>query len=322
MGTPIRVAALVIRDNAGRVLSVRKAGTSRFQLPGGKPEGVESLVEAALRETREEVGLAFAAGELGFLGEFAAEAANEPGREVRAAVFALRRPGPASTPVAASEIAEIAWVDPEGTGEIALAPLLSGEIFPALRGREIRAVAVYAGANPGANPAFLELAEATGTALARRGITLVYGGSRLGIMGRVAEATVSAGGKAVGVLTNALAAHELRHEGLTRLELVETLAQRKARMAELSDAAIVLPGGAGTLDELLDRWTSQQLGYHTAPIGLLGAEFWAPFVAMLNSMVAQGLLRPADKASLILSDDADALIDGLRTWIPPIPRWA
>ncbi|WP_165165397.1 TIGR00730 family Rossman fold protein [Corynebacterium qintianiae] len=323
----IRVAAVVLRDDAGRVLCVRKVGSPRFQLPGGKPEGDESPVDTALRETREEVGVEIDAEELGFVGDFTAPASNEPGFQVSASVF-IRRPAASGEvpcePVAAGEIEEVAWIDPRDCGIrglAGLAPLLAREVFPALREREVDAISVFAGANPGTNPVNLALAENLGEALARGGITLVYGGSRLGIMGRVAESATSAGGRAVGVLTNHLASRELRYEGLTRLEMVDTLAERKQRMSELSDAVIALPGGAGTLDELFDQWTTQQLGYHSKPIGLLGTEFWAPFVAMIDHMISQGFIRPADRASLILSDDADELLNAMRRWVPPVPRW-
>lgn len=321
---PIRVAALVIRDTAGRVLCVRKVGSPRFQLPGGKPEGGESPLETALRETREEVGLEVNPDDVGYVGAFTAPASNEPGFNVTATVF-IRRPGPADeaacNPQAAGEIDEVAWIHPGAATGFELAPLLACDVFPALREREVRSISVFAGANLGTNPANAALADSLGAALARRGTTLVYGGSRMGIMGRVAEAATKAGGRSVGVLTHHLASHELRYEGLTRLEMVDTLAQRKQRMSELADATIALPGGAGTLDELFDQWTSQQLGYRSTPIGLLGAEFWAPFVAMIDHMVNQGFIRPADRESLILADDADQLIDALHRWVPPIPRW-
>ena len=112
-----------------------------------------------------------------------------------------------------------------------------------------------------------------------------------------------------------------KFDALDTLEVVDTMAQRKARMAQLSDAVVALPGGTGTLDELFDQWTSQQLGYHSRPIGLLGVQFWSPFVSMIDHMVAQGFIRPTDRASLVLADDADMLIDGLRRWVRPVPRW-
>jgi len=318
----VHVAAVVLRDADDRVLCVRKASSPRFQLPGGKVEPGETPLQAAVREVSEEVGLKLDPAGLRALGTFTAPASNEPGHDVHATVYARRgaHPGPAPRP--AAEIAELAWVDPAHPEGTELAPLLTGAVFPALLPRQLRAVAVYAGANPGTNPANLRLAAAFGGALARRGITLVYGGSRLGVMGSVARATVDAGGASVGVLTRHLASYELRFEGLTRLEMVETMAERKARMSVLSDAIVALPGGAGTLDELFEEWTNQQLGLHRKPIGLLGVEFWAPFVAMVEHMVAEGFIRPADREALVLADDPDDLLDALAAWVPPAPRWA
>ncbi|SDS76836.1 TIGR00730 family Rossman fold protein [Corynebacterium timonense] len=320
----IPVAAVVLRDASGAVLCVRKATSPRFQLPGGKIEGEESPQHAARREVEEEVGLRLDAHELTPLGTFTAPASNEPGMAVRAHVYLHRGVLPA-TPCAAAEIAEVAWIHPTLASDHVdgreLAPLLSREIFPALAPRSLSAVAVYAGANPGSNPANLELADRFGAALARRGITLVYGGSRLGVMGRVAASAMEAGGDSVGVLTHHLANYELRFEGLTRLELVETMAQRKERMSELSDAVVALPGGAGTLDELFAEWTGQQLGLRRSPIGLLGVRFWAPFVAMVDHMVAEGFIRREDRESLVLADDPNELLDALCAWVAPPPRW-
>ncbi|WP_291313881.1 TIGR00730 family Rossman fold protein [Corynebacterium sp. UBA2622] len=318
----VHVAAVVLRDPAGRVLCVRKHSSPRYQLPGGKFEPGETPLQAAVREVREEVGLALDPAELVALGTFTAAASNEPGHQVHATVYTLRGASRAGKPRASAEIAELAWVDPADPGGTVLAPLLSGAIFPALLPRELCSVAVYAGASTGTNPAHLALADSFGTALARRGVALVYGGSRVGVMGRVAAAAVAGGGETVGVLTRHLASYELRFEELTRLEVVETMAERKARMSVLADAIVALPGGAGTLDELFEEWTNQQLGLHRKPIGLLGADFWAPLVAMIDHMVAEGFIRAADREALVLADDPEDFLDALASWTPPAPRWA
>lgn len=318
MARDIAVAAIVFTDEAGRVLCVRKHSSPRFQLPGGKPEPGEGPVDTALRETREEVGIDVDAEDLSFLGRFTAAASNEPGCTVTSTVFLHPGPGlrPSLRPAPAAEIAEAAWIDPAAPDR-EIAPLLRERIFPALGAREITAVAVYAGARDGTNPANRALARAFGEALADAGITLVYGGSRLGLMGQVAEGA----SKSIGVITEHLQGYEIEYDGLERLEVVPTMAARKARMSELADAIVALPGGAGTLDELFDDWTSQQLGLHTKPIGLLGSEFWAPLVTMVDHMVAEGFVRPTDRAHMVVADDPAELLAKLRAWAPPVPRW-
>lgn len=315
----INVAAVVIRNAAGEVLCVRKASSPRFQLPGGKPEADESMVDAAIRETREEIGVDVAPESLSFLGRFSAEASNEPGHTVTSAVFTSS--AVPHDPVPAAEIAEVAWIDPTDPQGRELAPLLAARIFPALAPRDIGAVAVFAGARPSTDPVTSQLAFDFGTALAKAGITLVYGGSKLGMMGEVARGASSSKGSLVGVLTTHLANYELKFDDLDRLEVVGTMAERKALMGQLADAFVVLPGGVGTLDELFDEWTSQQLGIHAKPIGLLGEEFWAPFLHMVDHMVEHGFVRATDRAHLIVADDPQELLDALRAWVPPVPRW-
>ena len=217
----------------------------------------------------------------------------------------------------AAEIAEATWIDPTNHADFEIAPLLRTQIFPALTPANINAIAVFAGAREGTDPNNATLARSFGEALARHDITLVYGGSKLGLMGEVARGS----SKSIGVLTHHLAQYEIQYDGLERLEMVDTLAERKARMSELSDAIVALPGGAGTLDELFDEWTNQQLGLHRKPIGLLGRDFWAPFIAMVDHMVAHGFVRATDRAHLIVADDPDELIAALRAWHPPVPRW-
>ena len=310
----ISVAAIVFTDDKGRVLCVRKHSSPRFQLPGGKPEPGETLVDTALRETREEVGIRVDPEDLSYLGQFSAPASNEPGCTVTSTVFL--HPGAGLSPAPAAEIAEARWIDPAAP-DAEIAPLLRGEVFPALKAREIEAIAVYAGAREGTNPANTALARAFGEALARADITLVYGGSKVGLMGEVAGGS----SRSIGVLTEHLVNYELQYEGLERLEVVATMSERKARMSELADAIVALPGGAGTLDELFEEWTSQQLGLHHKPIGLLGSEFWAPLVAMVDHMVEQGFMRRTDRAHMIVADDPQELLAKLRAWAPPVPRW-
>lgn len=310
----ICVAAIVFTDDKGRVLCVRKHSSPRFQLPGGKPEPGETLVETALRETREEVGIGVDPEDLSYLGQFSAPASNEPGCTVTSTVFL--HPGAGLSPEPAAEIAEARWIDPTAP-DAEIAPLLRGEVFPALKAREIEAIAVYAGAREGTNPANTALARAFGEALAEADITLVYGGSKVGLMGEVAGGS----SRSIGVLTEHLVNYELQYEGLERLEVVATMSERKARMSELADAIVALPGGAGTLDELFEEWTSQQLGLHHKPIGLLGSEFWAPLVAMVDHMVEQGFMRRTDRAHMIVADDPQELLAKLRAWAPPVPRW-
>lgn len=310
----ISVAAIVFTDDKGRVLCVRKHSSPRFQLPGGKPEPEETLVDTALRETREEVGIGVDPEDLSYLGQFSAPASNEPGCTVTSTVFL--HPGAGLSPEPAAEIAEARWIDPTAP-DAEIAPLLRGEVFPALKAREIEAIAVYAGAREGTNPANTALARAFGEALAEADITLVYGGSKVGLMGEVAGGS----SRSIGVLTEHLVNYELQYEGLERLEVVATMSERKARMSELADAIVALPGGAGTLDELFEEWTSQQLGLHHKPIGLLGSEFWAPLVAMVDHMVEQGFMRRTDRAHMIVADDPQELLAKLRAWAPPVPRW-
>lgn len=320
----INVAAVVIRNTAGEVLCVRKHSSPRFQLPGGKPEPGESMAATAVRETAEEVGVVLHGDNLGFLGRFSAEASNEPGHTVTSAVFtapALPTGPDSQTPSPAAEIAEIAWIHPTNRRGYELAPLLATRIFPALAPRQLGAVTVFAGARDSTDPATAELAVALGEALARDGITLIYGGSKLGVMGQVAHGASTRGGEVIGVLTTHLANYELKYDALTKLEVVGTMAERKAHMSQLCDAFVALPGGVGTLDELFDEWTNQQLGLHAKPIGLLGRDFWAPLVAMVDHMVEYGFVRATDREHLVVADDPDELLTRLREWVPPVPRW-
>ena len=173
-------------------------------------------------------------------------------------------------------------------------------------------LAVYCGSAPGTNPAFAETAKALGEEMARRGIGLVYGGGRLGLMGIVADAVIAAGGETHGVIPAALVDLEVAHTGLTQLHVVANMHERKAMMTDLTDAFVCLPGGIGTLDELFEAWSWNALGYHAKPFALLNvAGFWDPLVAMMDSITANGFLSPARRAQLIVAPTIGEAIDRL-----------
>jgi len=173
-------------------------------------------------------------------------------------------------------------------------------------------IAVYCGANPGNSPQFVEAARALGDGLARASIGVVYGGASRGLMGALADAALAAGGEVIGVLPHSLSHREIAHAGLTRLDLVETMHERKARITELADAFAVLPGGIGTLDEFFEAWTWAQIGIHTKPIALLDLDgFYQPLLAYLRTVVDAGFLRQERLDALAVAPDAGALIDTL-----------
>ncbi len=162
-----------------------------------------------------------------------------------------------------------------------------------------RAVCVYCGSKPGASPQFAQAAAALGAAIARDGLTLVYGGASVGLMGIVADAALVAGGRVVGVIPRMLMRREIAHAGLAELVVTETMHERKARMAELSDAFIALPGSIGTLDELFEMWTWAQLGLHAKPCVLVNtAGYYDGLVAFLDRAGREGFLRAEVRALL------------------------
>ena len=187
---------------------------------------------------------------------------------------------------------------------------------------ELRRVAVYCGSRDGGDPAFSRAAEDMGAALAARGIGVVYGGATVGLMGRVADATLGAGGEVVGVLPQALEARELAHRSLSDLHIVGSMHERKALMADLADGFIALPGGLGTLDELFEVLTWAQLGIHAKPIGLLNVGgFFDPLFTMVDQFVAQGFVDAEVRGALAVHEDPATLIDHLSAATPPAGRW-
>lgn len=163
---------------------------------------------------------------------------------------------------------------------------------------------------------YAEAARHTGRSIAERGIDVVYGGGHVGLMGAVADAALEAGGRVIGVIPRQLDDRELAHHGLTELHVVESMHERKALMAELSDAFIALPGGAGTLEEIAEQWTWAQLTIHAKRSGFLDvAGFWAPMRDQLAGMVGAGFVREEQSGIVSFSDDLDELLDMLQA--PP-----
>jgi hypothetical protein len=168
-----------------------------------------------------------------------------------------------------------------------------------------RCVAVYCGSADGNLPAFRAEAVALGQAIAAAGLGLVYGGAKVGLMGAVADSALAAGAPVIGVLPGILSDSEIAHSGLTRLEFVETMHQRKARMAELADAFLILPGGYGTLEEMLEAVTWAQLRLHAKPVILINtANYWDGLLTFLDSAAAAGFLKPQNRALLHAAPDA------------------
>ncbi|MFA9459687.1 TIGR00730 family Rossman fold protein [Thiohalorhabdus methylotrophus] len=184
-------------------------------------------------------------------------------------------------------------------------------------------ICVFAGSGAGHRPAYAEAADALGGLLAQRGMGLVYGGGHTGLMGVLADATLRAGGEVIGVIPEALRTLELAHERLPELEVVGSMHARKARMAELADAFIALPGGIGTLEELFEVFTWAQLGLHAKPCGLLNAAgFYDPLTHFLDETVTEGFLRPEQRALLEVAPDAAGLLEALENAHPPrAHRW-
>ncbi|MDG9922151.1 MULTISPECIES: TIGR00730 family Rossman fold protein [unclassified Pseudomonas] len=187
----------------------------------------------------------------------------------------------------------------------------------------LKSVCVFCGASPGARPIYREAAENLGRSLAERGLTLVYGGGAVGLMGVVADAALAAGGEVIGIIPQSLERAEIGHKGLTRLEVVDGMHARKARMAELADAFISLPGGLGTLEEMFEVWTWGQLGYHAKPLGLLEVDgFYARLTDFLDHLVAERFVREAHRAMLQVGASPAELLDRLAAWQPTAaPKW-
>lgn len=176
----------------------------------------------------------------------------------------------------------------------------------------MQAIGVFCGSSIGVATAYADAARSLGTLLAQRGVTLVYGGGKVGLMGVLADAALTAGGRVIGVIPQALLDREVGHLGLTDLRVVHSMAERKSLMGELSDAFIALPGGIGTLDELFEVWTWTQLGLHDKPCGLLNvAGYFDPLLRFLDHATEQEFLAPSQRALLSVEEVAEALLESL-----------
>ena len=182
---------------------------------------------------------------------------------------------------------------------------------------------VYCGTALGADPAYLAAAQATGACLAEQGIGLVYGGARVGLMGAVADAALAAGGQVVGVMPRALVEREIAHMGLSSMHVVDSMHERKALMAQLSDGFVALPGGPGTLDEIVEQWTWGLLGIHAKPSGFLNTNgYFDPLRAMMQRMADEGFVGRQYVDMLAFEAAIEPLVARLRRYQPPAPKWS
>jgi uncharacterized protein (TIGR00730 family) len=189
--------------------------------------------------------------------------------------------------------------------------------------RQLRSVTVYCGSNPGADPAFAEATRALATKLANDGVRIVYGGGRVGLMGILADTAMAAGGEVIGIMPQALVDREIGHPGVKDLRVVGSMHERKALMAELADAFIALPGGIGTLEELIEVYTWSQLGMHDKPLGVLNVNgYYDALGAFLDRAVQEKFVRAQHRAFLIFDENPESLLARLaQAEPPPLAKW-
>jgi uncharacterized protein (TIGR00730 family) len=187
----------------------------------------------------------------------------------------------------------------------------------------MKRICVFCGSSPGNRPEYRAVTEELGTELARCNIGLVYGGGNVGLMGVLADAVLSAGGEAIGVIPEHLMAREIGHNGLTKLHVVRSMHERKALMADLSDAFVALPGGFGTLEEFCEVVTWTQLGLHAKPCGILNVMgFYTPLLAMLDHAVEERFLKPENRALVLARESPPELLQALEEWRPVrVEKW-
>ncbi|MGB9471425.1 MAG: TIGR00730 family Rossman fold protein [Candidatus Acidiferrum sp.] len=187
----------------------------------------------------------------------------------------------------------------------------------------MKSICVFCGSHSGNNAIYEESARATGRALVRAGLRLVYGGGKVGLMGILADTVLAGGGEVIGVITRGLFDREIGHQGIRDLRVVESMHERKELMASLADGFIALPGGVGTLEEIFEQWAWSQLGIHAKPCGFLNVNgYFTPLIAMIDHMVAEGFLSPAFAAMIAVETEPDGLLARFRTYQPPAKRWS
>jgi uncharacterized protein (TIGR00730 family) len=183
-------------------------------------------------------------------------------------------------------------------------------------------IGIFCGSSAGGDAAYAEAARLVGRTLAERGIGIVYGGGRVGLMGAVADAALAHGGEVVGVIPRALVEAELAHPGVADMVVVATMHERKARMADLADAFLALPGGPGTLDEIFEQWTWAQLGIHDKACGFLNVRgYFDPLRRMIDTMATEGFARRDHADMLVFSDAITVILDRFRAYVPPPRKW-
>ncbi|UGB31186.1 TIGR00730 family Rossman fold protein [Metabacillus sp. B2-18] len=187
----------------------------------------------------------------------------------------------------------------------------------------MKRICVFCGSSPGASDLYSEDAAKLGAQLAKEGITLVYGGSKVGIMGVVANAALQAGGEVIGVIPKMLMERELAHPGLSELIIVHSMHERKAKMEELSDGFVVLPGGPGTMEEFFEVYTWAQLGEHSKPIGMMNSNhYYDKLLAFFDHMIQEQFLKPEYRSMVIVDSDPEQLIQKFRSYEPPLlTKW-
>lgn len=187
----------------------------------------------------------------------------------------------------------------------------------------LQSVTVFTGSASGVNPRFAEAVKQFADAASVSGISGVYGGGHVGLMGVFADAMLAAGAEVRGVMPKGLVDREIAHPGLTGLEVVADMHERKQRMAELGDGFVALPGGVGTLEELFEAWTWQHLGIHAKPVALFDVDgFWQPLVQMLDSMTDAGFIATPFREALIVESNPEVLLDAMSAWQPLPPKWS
>lgn len=187
--------------------------------------------------------------------------------------------------------------------------------------RAFQRICVFCGSSAGGRPEYGDAARRTGETLARRGITLIFGGGSVGLMGVAADAALAAGGRVIGVIPHGLRTRELAHRGVTQMITVESMHERKQRMVDLADGFVALPGGLGTMDELFETWTWLQLGIHSRPVGLLNvAGYFDPLLGFLARMRDERFIRPLHLDTLQVDSSIEALLERLERFEAPDGR--